>query len=201
MLTLTLKGRTPPRTPSCGAQPSRWNTGRTVRTRSYASLVGKWFALLALVLAGCAVGDVETPRPRIEANACFSSFANAVEGWDYFVGPVPAKCQHLDESYRIVVTNGPMPCKASDPGRVVGCQMPDERAIYIAADVSETKKVDISVHEWIHALSQCIDGDGDPNHLKLAAWGKHPHDHTVDISPDNARSYGIVTSALGPCLD
>lgn len=153
------------------------------------------------MVASCALGDVETPRPRVEHMACYASFAAAREGWEMFVGPVPAECQHLDEVYAVELTSGPMPCKASDPGRVIGCTQDWLELISIREDLGETKRVDVSVHEWMHALSSCIRGDADGDHSDLLVWGAHPHDHAVSIAPESARAYGIVSSALGPCLE
>lgn len=221
MLKVTLTGKTLPFTPSCAAKPSRSNTGESVCSQPYAPRVGKLSAALALTLVGCAVGDVESPRPRTDGMACYEAFDAAAEGWEMFVGPLPPQCQHLDEVYRIVVTDGPMPCMGSDPGRVVGCHLANvnergeravgERVIYIAADLSDTGRVDQSVHEWMHALSYCVRWDapgyqtdlvdGANDHADVRVWGTNPHDKSIRLDPDSAQSYGVLVSAIGPCVE
>lgn len=207
MMTPTPKGKTPPCSPSCAAKPTRPNTERAPRARAYGSSVGKLLALLALMLIGCAVGDAETPRPRVEANACYESFQNVLEGWEALVGPVPERCQHLDETVAVHLTSAPMPCKGSDPGRVVGCFMAEEGEplnegdIYITSrHTDETQRVDTSVHEWVHALAYCVRSSGNPDHDDHALWGAHPHEYPIVYDPKDVKSYAVVTSALGPCL-
>lgn len=164
-------------------------------------------ALVLVAVAGCAVGDVESMRPQNTPRACYASFEVAVEGWEAFMGPLPAECLHLDEVYTIELSSGPMPCKASDPGRVIGCTEYDPHRITLRAGLGEEKTVNIAVHEWMHALSACagVSADDNAHHADERIWGEDPHTMSFDLSglldPQSARAYALGASGVGPCLE
>ena len=161
----------------------------------------RFVALVLVVLAGCALGDAESVRPLNEPRACYASFAAALEGWEAFVGPVPAECQRLDEVYTIEVTSGEMPCESPDPGRVIGCTEYELARITIRKGIGETKAVDTSVHEWMHALSGCVGVEGNNAHLNARIWGEDPYDNSITLEPESARAYALAASGIGPCID
>lgn len=162
-------------------------------------VVSLMLLLWASALASCAVGEVGEPRPHIDGNACYESFHNAVEGWERFVGPLPEKCQRMDEKFEIVISDH-MPCTGDVSGKVIGCTGPGW-FITIRAGIGETKMANTSVHEWLHALEYCMYGDDANNeHADTRVWGEHPHDQTQVLDPTNAKDFGIATSAIGPCL-
>jgi hypothetical protein len=155
---------------------------------------------------GCAVGGAESPRPRTDGPACVESFGAVLEGWEALVGSVPEDCAHLDETYNLQLMSDQMPCTGDVSGRVVGCSISppgprNEGDMFVNAhDTDETQRVDISVHEWVHALAYCVRGSGDPGHDDVTLWGEHPHGRAIELDPHDVKAYGLVTSALGSCI-
>ena len=61
------------------------------------------------------------------------------------------------------------------------------------ASRTNVELVNTSVHEWIHALAQCVDGDMDRDHLRVELWAGLSDADSVEVE-------GQAFSEIGECL-
>jgi hypothetical protein len=105
---------------------------------------------------------------------------------------VPDYCRHLDEDYEVrVVPSDQFPWGSCDP-LAVGCTIPGYMAIYIEEGRSQRDTVATSVHEWIHALSECVIGDVDAGHYRAGLW--------EPWRPTSIEAMANEAAVLGRCL-
>lgn len=160
--------------------------------------------LVTLILwpvVGCAEGEAtEGPTNHAEAFACYEAFQAAVQGWEEFVGPVPDRCQYLDMEYHLEVTDD-LGC-SGDLTDVIGCHNDSQRWIHVRAGLTQVRTVEASVHEWFHALHECVYGNPDHDHENPDVFGpdggRVPEHGRVQYT---AQRYAIARAAVGPCLE
>lgn len=153
--------------------------------------------LLCMLFAALGCAAEPDPDPPI-TRACYRSFAHVLDAWTYAGLPrVSDECADLDVKYTVglYTRQQDVPCSAeSTPnGLVVGCAMTELQMIYIA-DLGDdyAAMTDTSIHEWIHALAHCVDGDADPDHLDGDLWQVYGAD-TVEIE-------AAARATAGECL-
>lgn len=148
--------------------------------------------VLPLLLVGCALGSADDPREVVEGGACLLAVDPTIDAWEALVGPIPARCDEWLDGYEVLeVTAGEMPsCDWTpvDGEKLAGCTYSHPRVIYILDDLSDDQRATIAVHEWTHALSACVYGDG-ASHTNATLWGPSG---VVEMAAENAY--------LGPCL-
>lgn len=136
-------------------------------------------ALLTFALTICACDNGSTkPPPDTEQHvfgACYRNYVATLNAWTDQVGRVPPECAELDRDYTIQITQEEnIPCALeqgpSDHELWIGCTQPDELTIYLLDERTNAEKLDTSVHEWVHALAECVDGDMDLLHARAELW-------------------------------
>jgi hypothetical protein len=147
--------------------------------------------ILLVALAACA--PVADEMPGVSSGACVRSFRPTLEAWESSLGRVPSKCAYLDTEYSVqLVSASDIPCDMEPGGIVVGCTVQPGQEIYLLNGRTQSALVDTSVHEWTHALAQCVFGNMDREHLRAWLW-----------APYGAGSIEIQAQAsavVGPCL-
>lgn len=151
-----------------------------------------YLSLVTTVSNGCASDEPTGPAPI--TRACYRSFAPTLDAWQGALLRVPEECTLLDQEYTVSqVLSESIPCRpASSSEVVVGCTVPRTQDIYLLAGRDDLATTDSSVHEWIHALADCVSGDADYDHLRASLWAEYGAD-TVE-----AQALGNVTT--GECL-
>lgn len=152
-------------------------------------------------IVGCAVSAAEpAPRNYTEAMACYEAFDAAREGWERYVGPVPDKCQHLTWEYRLELQSD-LECPPTS-SRTLGCHN-TTHWIHIQAGMSPERTVETAVHEWMHALSQCVTGHPDNDHTNPSVFGEDRGrvPRGAEWEPETAQQYAISIAPVGPCLE
>lgn len=160
--------------------------------------------LLTLVLwpiVGCAEGTAAPePRNHAEAFACYEAFESALEGWEEFEGPVPDRCRYLDTSYSLSVQED-LGCAGSTPD-TIGCHNGTRRWIHIRPGLTPERTVGASVHEWMHALSECVYGHPDHGHENPSVFGYDRGQVPEYVGNQyTAQRYAIARAPVGPCLE
>lgn len=159
------------------------------------------FALLALALAlvfalsSCAVdepAELDTDPPI--TGACVRAFRPTLEAWELQFGRVPASCAFLDVTYDVqLVAAGELPCApGSGNETVVSCTQPNARVISLLASRSSLEIVNSMVHEWIHAISYCVRGELDLQHLEAKAWASY--------GGNTVEAQALAGKEVGECL-
>jgi hypothetical protein len=152
------------------------------------------FLCLLLVLVACAPAAPDD-GPQEITGACQRSFRPALEAWEAELGRVPAECAYLDTQYTVeVLPASELPCDPPGPGELVtGCTVQPLQAIYLLGDRTNVELVDTSVHEWLHALADCVDGDMDRYHVRVELW--------EELSgPDSVVVQAQAGAEIGECL-
>lgn len=149
----------------------------------------RFLALFAL-LAAC-----ESSQPATETvitGTCIRSFRAVLEAWEAARGRVPEECAYLDADYDVeLVGAGELPCEPAGPGgKLVGCTQ--GQVIYLLRGRDELDLVDSSAHEWIHALSDCVDGTLDAEHLRSDLW--------IEYGADTIEAQALAGVEIGKCL-
>jgi hypothetical protein len=142
--------------------------------RALAAMLFSWLVFVfALLSQGCADSHESVD------GACLLSFATVLEEWEvHATEPVPEHCRHLDEDYGVrVVPSDQFPWGSCDP-LAVGCTVPGHMAIYLQEGRGKRDTVSTSVHEWIHALSECALGDLDAGHYRAGLWSRFGREST-----------------------
>lgn len=144
-----------------------------------------------LLLIGCEQ-TAGREEPRI-TRACIRSFAPALDAWQAELGRVPEACAYLDAELDVqIVSEAEIPCAPESSSElVVGCFVPGD-AIYLLESRDLIQLVDTSVHEWVHALAHCVDGDSDRYHLRAGLWAQYGAD-TVELQAQ-------ASAEIGGCL-
>lgn len=139
-----------------------------------------------VLLAGCA----RPPRDDFEREpsdgACYAAFGDAVDAWEAKVGALPEHCIDVDADYGIVVVDE-TPCVREDGvTRQLGCVVHSAHAIYLDAELDESERVSVAVHEWLHVLSLCALGTGDPRHEDPRVWSRAGDDSAEELAVSSA---------------
>lgn len=148
---------------------------------------------IILALAACAPAPDDDPQEII--GACQRSFRPTLEAWEAELGRVPDECAYLDSVYSVqVLSASELPCDPPGPGELVtGCTVQPLMAIYLLGDGrTNVDLVNTSVHEWIHALAQCVDGDMDRERLRVELW--------APFGAASVEIQGQAFSQIGECL-
>lgn len=146
-----------------------------------------WLQAMCIV-AWAACGPAPAPDPGI-TRACVRSFRPALQAWEREHGRVPDDCAYLDAVYPVqLVSAEELPCEDEPGSIVVGCIVRDD-AIYLLEDRLPAQLVDTSVHEWVHALAGCVDGDIDAEHLRGELWRTYGP-NTVEFAAQTAAEIG-----------
>lgn len=155
---------------------------------------------MVFALAGCAA---QPPLPRAGTpaltGACVRSFASTLRAWEAQFGRVPPKCSLLDAQYRVHLVSASelesagCDCVCSSSGQLVGCTTQPERAIYLLNGRTSVDYVNTSVHEWIHAIEQCVHGSMDVEHVRTKLWERNSGAASVEIQ-------GQAAATIGECL-
>jgi hypothetical protein len=128
-------------------------------------------AFACLVLLAACPGEAPASELPTITRACYRSFAPTLAAWEAEFGRAPVECSLLDTEYTVqLATPAEIPCVASRAESVIGCITYSARAIYLLDGRDERALTDSSVHEWVHALAHCADGDGDGAHLRAELW-------------------------------
>lgn len=167
-----------------------------VHAAQIAAAIVAWL-LVAVALLTCSSCAPDEPDDRREiTGACQRSFRPTLEAWEGALGRVPSDCAYLDDVYSVqLLPPEDAPCMAAELNQLVtGCTEHPSMAIYIL-DVGRTNVdlVNTSVHEWIHALAQCVDGDMDVEHTRVELW--------YDLSVENSvEAEGQAFATIGECI-
>ena len=147
---------------------------------------------LLVVLLLCACAPTPTDAPTSVSGACQRSFRPTLEAWEAARGRVPDTCAYLDAEYAVqLVEQGELPCDAAgDNELLVGCTQGD--TIYLLRGRDNVQLVDTSVHEWVHALADCVYGDVDRDHLRAGLWALDGAE-TVELQAQ-------ASAEIGRCL-
>lgn len=152
------------------------------------------FALLALLLAACEP-DPPPTKPGI-TGACVRSFRPTLREWEARYGRVPEACESLDVDVDVMLASmQEIPCPAESPLElVIGCYQPSngDDVIYLIETADGGLLVDTSVHEWVHALADCVLGYPDILHLRGDLWAQYGTD-TVELQAQ-------ASAEIGECL-
>jgi hypothetical protein len=156
--------------------------------------VGMKRIVLLLLALFCVACEADPPKDENQITAaCRRSFADVLQAWEAELGRVSEACDSLDAMYAIqVVSEDEMPCEEGigDNQARGGCFLGG--VLYLLEHRSNSALVDSAVHEWVHALAQCIDGDVDRFHLRVELWGDYGTD-TIEVE---ARA----NAQIGECL-
>ena len=133
-----------------------------------------WAAFIfALLSQGCAPDEPSEPVPAV-SGVCWRAFSSVLGAWvDQYGARVPAECEVLDRSWRVALgTEADMAaCPPAGPHQVLrGCTSPTERTVYVLGTLDEDLRRDTAIHEWVHVLSHCVDGDFDRGHSIYELW-------------------------------
>lgn len=148
--------------------------------------------LLCLLAVFAACGPSAPPAPSI-TGACARSFRPTLEAWEAQLGHVPDECAYLDTQYdvQLVDREAQLPCPAPAVNEtLVGCTQ--GKTIYLLRGRDDVELVDTSVHEWVHALAQCVYGDPDADHLRAGLWALYGAE-SVEIQAQ-------ASAQIGRCL-
>lgn len=155
------------------------------------------FLLALLVLAACEP-DPPPDEPGSITGACVRSFRPTLEAWETRFGRAPEGCAYLDTQVDVqLVAAEDMPCDDEPGSIVVGCTVLDaddgsNDAIYLLEGRLLSQLVDTSVHEWVHVLAACVDGDIDADHLRARLWATYGAE-TVELQAQ-------ASAEIGECL-
>ena len=146
--------------------------------------------LLLVLLVAC-----ESSPPATETvitGGCVRSFRAVLEAWEAEFGRVPEECAYLDADYDLqLVGSDELPCPPAGPGgKLVGCTQ--GKVIYLLRGRDDLDLIDTSAHEWIHALSDCVDGALDADHLRSQLW--------IDYGADSIEAQALASVEIGKCL-
>lgn len=150
----------------------------------------RFLALFAL-LAACE----SSPPPATETEitgTCIRSFRAVLEAWEAALGRVPEACAYLDADYEVeLVGTGELPCDAAPAGsELVGCTQGS--VIYLRSGRDDLGLIDTSAHEWTHALSKCVNGTADREHLRAQLW--------IDYGAASVEAQALAAVVIGRCL-
>lgn len=189
---------------STGMQWERLNAGNgpppAGHVRSFFRLFGTFIAsvvtlLFSALMSGCASSSPIDAEPRI-TRACYRSFAPTVDAWDQVVGRAPLECAYLDKEYTVQLLHQSGDFLACTPvassWTVAGCTHPPTSTIYMLASDDNVQMTNTSVHEWVHALADCVDGDADPDHLRAELW--------ADYGANTVELQAQASAEIGACL-
>lgn len=157
--------------------------------------------LIAILLTACVEDEPEESESdagHVITHACRRSFVPVLDAWDMIVGRAPDRCRSLDAQYDIVVVpEEEMPCEEGlgDNQARGGCFAAG--VLYLLEGRSDEALVDSAIHEWIHALAQCVNADVDRFHLRVELWVDYLEEQGPAVEP-RARA-GIT--AHGRCLE
>lgn len=151
----------------------------------------KYKLLVLLVLSGC---SHKIPEPVVcLPKACYRSFYSTLRVWEAKLGRVPEACQYLDSEFTVqLVSSKNMPCKATKSFKVVGCTEPENKIISILEGQPVVNLIDVSVHEWEHALANCVDGDPDKGHVRSELW--------MEFGSSSIETQAQANAIIGNCL-
>ena len=158
----------------------------------------RFVLLAAIALFSCADDPGgRDERPAI-THACVRSFYAVSQAWEAASGkPVPIECSLLDLEYdvQVVDDDAVIPCVVDPSAGLlqVGCTRVDERVIYILGGRDDVTMVDTSVHEWLHALADCVLGDPDREHLRAGIW-------VMRNGAASAETQAMASAEIGECL-
>ena len=148
--------------------------------------------LVVALLCSCALfsgctNQVDPPELELDYN---NARRATVAAWEEVVGPVSLECNQV--AINAIVTEVdtqdkfPESCKLNElpPTKIrVGCNVHrivqsdsgkvEQDYIYILANRTTRSMLDSAVHEYIHLLSTCEYGDGDPDHIDAALWDRY----------------------------
>jgi hypothetical protein len=145
-----------------------------------------------LSASGCAPNEPDDPGIT---RACIRSFAPTLDAWEVALGDVPAECRALDTKYDVqLVSADEMPCDDPLGMNEVRAECVSGAVVYINEALDDLQQLDASVHGWIHALSTCVYGDPDKDHLRHQLWAVYENENAVEFQ---AHFYGVET---GSCL-
>lgn len=146
--------------------------------------------LLLVLTVGCTSEKPVVCLPR----ACYRSFYSTLRVWEARLGRVPEACQYLDSEYVVqIVPKSEIPCVSHKGFIVTGCTTVNpDKGIYLLEGRAQSQFVDTSVHEWIHALSDCVNGGQDETHMRAELW--------ADYSTDSIEIQAQASAEVGSCL-
>lgn len=146
--------------------------------------------LLVLMLVACAPAP---PNGPVITGACKRAFAPTLEAWETALGRVPDTCSSLDTQIgvQLVAKQSDLPCPPPAVNEtLIGCTQGS--TIYLLRERDNVDLVDTSVHEWVHALAQCVYGDPDADHLRAQLWGYY--------GADTIETQAQAAAQIGECL-
>lgn len=149
--------------------------------------------VLALSLPACESTEPSDREPQI-TRACYRSFAPTLDAWERALVRAPASCAALDKLYTVqLASTGEIPCTTEASNwTVAGCTTPEDQTIYLLAGGDNIQMTDTSVHEWVHALADCVDGNRDADHLRAELW--------ADYGPNTVEAQAQASAEIGECL-
>lgn len=153
--------------------------------------MGVRIVALFVLLTACAPAAPDD-GPSI-TGACVRSFRPTLEAWEMYAVRVPAECAYLDGELDVVLASkAEIPCTTeASTELVIGCYQPGD-AIYLLEGRDAVQLVDTSVHEWVHALADCVLGYPDILHLRADLWAQYGTE-TVELQAQ-------ASAEIGACL-
>lgn len=152
--------------------------------------------LLSLLLATACASERAAPTPNAPTGACVRSFRAVLEAWETLSRTrVPEECAFLDAEYNVVLARDIPECEGEPIGvneQTAACTLPAQRTILILDALDDLQRLDMSVHEWIHALSDCVYGDPDTEHLRAGLW--------VRFGTQSTEAQAFAGTEPGECL-
>jgi hypothetical protein len=97
----------------------------------------------------------------------------AIDGWEQVIGPVSNECYRDTKQYIIVELHKMVECGSKPVSKGFhrsGCCEPLKHQIDVLITEDEYEKMDIVVHEFIHALDWCINHRADSGHDDISLW-------------------------------
>lgn len=156
--------------------PVHWQLPPGIKRALFAMALAWAAFVFALLSQGCAPDEPADPAPDAGevSGVCWRAFSSVLGAWvDQYGARVPAECEVLDRSWRVALgTEADMAaCPPAGPHQVLrGCTSPTERTVYVLGTLDEALRRDVAIHEWVHVLSHCVDGDLDRSHSVYELW-------------------------------
>lgn len=150
----------------------------------------RWLLLVLLVACGGSDGGAGGGG---FTGACTRAFRPTLEAWETALGRVPDECALLDTQIdvQLVDQQSDLPCPLPAVNEtLVGCTQGS--TIYLLRGRDNVELVDTSVHEWVHALAQCVYGDPDADHLRAQLWGYY--------GAESIETQAQAGAQIGECL-
>lgn len=135
---------------------------------------------IIIALLGC--GCLETAITGYEVDYHEARRASLV-AWEYHIGPLQYKCLERLDEYTIKEVDDIPKCGSKDPpsyDSFGGCVTHSNKTIRMLDRCDEYQMTRTALHEYIHVMSKCEHGSGDPDHESKVLWERNGGADTVE---------------------